>query len=367
MRVLRGNVSFLGILFLFLLGMTLLFPLKAQENEESFQKQAALFSQHCAKCHTIGKGLRVGPDLKKINERREKAWLIQFISNPSRMLDSDPLGKQLLEDFKGVRMPDLKLSPQTAESLLEYIETVSKGTEVSGVRDLSLPQSSPYKKLHWPEEGKSFAIHYFSFGIFCLLLALSSTYYSKRSLTSLFLVLSLPFFYAAFGGRQYHQLPGNQQGYEPQQPLHYSHKLHAGDLEISCLYCHSNATKGDVAGVPALNVCMNCHRAFQKENSPDLQKLQEIWDSRQLPIPRNLEWKRVHRLPDFVYFSHQAHVQNEIKCQECHGPVEEMERIRQVSDLSMGFCIDCHRKENSEIPSHWKRAKGPLDCTACHQ
>jgi hypothetical protein len=92
-----------------------------------------------------------------------------------------------------------------------------------------------------------------------------------------------------------------------------------------------------------------------------------VWATRTGAQPRSIQWERVHNLPDFVTFNHQAHVQNGIQCQECHGPVETMTRMRQASDLSMGWCVNCHRHPGKAAPSHWKRSLGSLDCTACHQ
>lgn len=167
-------------------------------------------------------------------------------------------------------------------------------------------------------------------------------------------------------------LPGNQQGYEPAQPIAYSHRLHAGELQIPCLYCHFGAEKSRHAGIPPANVCMNCHkvvtatlgaiwaedelakkegRAMRQIVSPELGRLYGAIKSG-TPIA----WTRVHTLPDFVYFDHRRHVAGGISCQQCHGPVETMERVRQVSDLSMGWCVNCHRQS----------ARASIDCATCH-
>jgi hypothetical protein len=165
--------------------------------------------------------------------------------------------------------------------------------------------------------------------------------------------------------------PGNHQGYEPAQPVEYSHRLHAGELQIPCLYCHSGAEKSRHAGIPAANVCMNCHkvvtaplgavraedelaakegRAIRKVVSPELAKLLHAVGTN-APIA----WTKVHNLPDFVYFNHRAHVAAGVACQQCHGPVQTMERVRQVSTLNMGWCVNCHRG-----------ARASTDCATCH-
>ncbi len=189
-----------------------------------------------------------------------------------------------------------------------------------------------------------------------------------------------------------YRLPGNQQGYEPSQPIAFSHRLHAGDLQISCFYCHSGADKSRHAGIPAANVCMNCHRFVtaplgairaedelaKKENraprhivSPELQKLYNALalndqikpDAAKVTHP--IAWVKVHNLPDFVYFDHRAHVNAGVDCQQCHGPVDTMERMRQVSDLSMGWCVNCHRNVTQNGLAG-KKVYASLDCSTCH-
>ena len=187
-------------------------------------------------------------------------------------------------------------------------------------------------------------------------------------------------------------LPGNQQGYEPAQPIAYSHRLHAGEMQIQCLYCHFGADESRYAGIPSASVCMNCHRfvtaplgAVRAEDelavkekrpprpvvSPELQKLYDALaldagmrrDPNRTPQP--IAWTRIHKLPDFVYFDHRAHVNAGVACQQCHGPVESMERVRQVSDLSMGWCVNCHRQANrTGIAGH--RVNASTNCSTCH-
>ena len=188
------------------------------------------------------------------------------------------------------------------------------------------------------------------------------------------------------------RLPGDNQGYEPIQPIAYSHKLHAGDLQLQCQYCHSGADKSRHAGIPAMNVCMNCHsgvtatlaavkaeeEAAQQQNrspqavrSAELQKLYDAMalDEELLPIPDQIKkpiaWKRIHKLPDFVYFDHRAHVNATVSCQQCHGPIETMERVRQFESLSMGWCVNCHRDVN-ENGVNGKQVHAPIDCATCH-
>lgn len=139
-------------------------------------------------------------------------------------------------------------------------------------------------------------------------------------------------------------------GYKPTQPIPFSHKLHAGDKGIPCQYCHSAARRSITSGIPPLNTCMGCHRSV-KTDSPWIQKVTDHFKNNE-PI----EWVKVHDLPDFARFSHKIHVSGaKLECQECHGPVQEMEVVEQVAPLQMGWCISCHIK---------KQAK--TDCIACH-
>ncbi|MBI3664408.1 MAG: cytochrome c3 family protein [Acidobacteria bacterium] len=163
-------------------------------------------------------------------------------------------------------------------------------------------------------------------------------------------------------------------------------------MQISCLYCHAGAGRSRHAGVPAANVCMNCHRFVsaplglvraedaqaQKEKreprrmvSPEIQKLYTalaLNDQMQpdpAHKPRPIEWVKVHNLPDFVYFDHRPHVSAGVDCQTCHGPMETMERVRQSADLAMGWCVNCHRTSN-QTGVAGKKVQAPTDCSACH-
>lgn len=194
-------------------------------------------------------------------------------------------------------------------------------------------------------------------------------------------------------------LPGNQLGFEPVQPVAYSHRLHAGELKIDCLYCHFGAQTSRHAGPPPEQVCMNCHAtvtaAFDALLTERLLALQEKRDPRRIvseklkPLydavglgddgkpdpartPQPIRWRRVHNLPDFVFFDHSVHVARGVACQVCHGPVQAMERVRQESDLSMGWCVNCHRANGVTGSVALPPVATPpavhvsTDCAACH-
>lgn len=204
---------------------------------------------------------------------------------------------------------------------------------------------------------------------------------SQRIVTAVLSVALLFSLAALLGKAGGFHLPGNQQDYEPAQPIAYSHRLHAGELQIACLYCHFGAEKSRHAGIPPANVCMNCHktvtatlgavraedelarkekRAIRPVMSAELAKLYDA-----IKTGRPVAWTRVHRLPDFVYFDHRSHLSAGVSCQACHGPVETMERVRQVSDLSMGWCVNCHRQASRE-GVNGRPVQASIDCATCH-
>ena len=176
-------------------------------------------------------------------------------------------------------------------------------------------------------------------------------------------------------------------GYEPEQPIPYSHELHAGELGIDCRYCHNTVERAAKAAIPPTQTCMNCHNSIHK-GSP---KLTGLWESARNGTP--IEWRRVHDLPDFAYFDHSAHVTRGVGCVECHGRIDRMEVVYQDQSLSMGWCLECHRdpdphlgnpQEATNLGLLWnvdektRRADGEVwrdlnklnpsqDCSTCHR
>lgn len=175
---------------------------------------------------------------------------------------------------------------------------------------------------------------------------------------------------AATGVRHLFRM-GMQQGYKPEQPIAFSHKLHAGDNQVPCLYCHYGARSSRHAGIPSSSVCMNCHNILEKQTV----EIERFKEAAQLDRPL-VSWVKVHNLPDFVYFNHSRHVLNGVACQRCHGEVETMTRVEQTKELTMGWCLSCHR-EHAGVPTNTleraarrftetpKPATG-LDCASCH-
>ena len=173
---------------------------------------------------------------------------------------------------------------------------------------------------------------------------------------------------------------GGQQGHAPEQLIAFSHALHAGLYELDCQYCHAGAERSRHAGVPAASVCLNCHSQV-KTDSPEIRKLTDF-----VKTDRPVPWVKVHRLPDFAFFSHASHVSGGLACQTCHGTVEQMVRVQQQETMTMGWCLACHRTLRDErrdaprplatlpdarladntplLPRH---LTPPTDCSACHR
>jgi len=150
-------------------------------------------------------------------------------------------------------------------------------------------------------------------------------------------------------------------GYAPEQPIKFSHKLHAGQMAIDCQYCHIGVEKGRHAIVPSVNICMNCHTLARKDR-PEIIKLTQYYEEGK-PIP----WKRIHKVPEYAYFNHSVHVNKGIDCVSCHGDIKEMEVVNQAKGFTMTACLDCHRKPHENLP-YLKEVKiGPENCAACHR
>ncbi len=179
--------------------------------------------------------------------------------------------------------------------------------------------------------------------------------------------------------------PGTRNiGYQPEQPVAYSHALHAGELGIDCRYCHTSVESAAQASIPPTQTCMNCHKLIRSES----EKLAPVIESYETGMP--IEWVRVHNLPDFAYFNHSAHVRQGVGCVSCHGRVDKMEVVSQVESLTMGWCLDCHRNPDRHLrPAEfvtqldWESGTDPLelgsrlreeknihpseDCSTCHR
>lgn len=150
-------------------------------------------------------------------------------------------------------------------------------------------------------------------------------------------------------------------GYAPEQPIKYSHALHAGKMKIDCKYCHTAVEKGRHASIPATSICMNCHTIARKDK-PEIIKLTKYHNENK-PVP----WKRIHKLPDYAYFNHSVHVVKNIDCKVCHGKIDQMEVVYQARGWTMTACLECHRDPHSQVDKYIALKKGPENCSACHR
>lgn len=253
----------------------------------------------------------------------------------------------------------------------------SKDAQVSGSGlDVSQPAPLPIHsaigfRVKTPDEGNTISWPGIATAAFLFVAGVILWVFDIQSLAGILFVLGFLIAYLASGQRYYYHYLANNQGFAPQQPISYPHVLHAGKLGISCLYCHYNAEKSDVASIPSVNVCMNCHSLVRSVSgasapSPEIDKLVKAWKSRDSAAPSPIAWERVNKVPSFVRFSHRIHVANGIACQECHGAIQTMARVHQAAPLNMQWCINCHRMTKEQAPAHWKHAGGPTDCIVCH-
>jgi len=350
----------------------------------------------CGACHTIGKGRLVGPDLKGITEKRDEAWLISFIRASQTMVKAgDAEAVKIFDEYK-IPMPDNNLTDEQIKGILNYIKNYKEAPKAKPKKEEKAAGAS---ETEGHDGTSSLETHEVTYGagntrtvfiVFLILfffslidLGLTKIIRAKFIhyiiiLTSLFIIGEIVYVEAAALGRQ--------QGYSPDQPIWFSHKVHAGQNQIDCEYCHSTVNESRHAGIPSTAVCMNCHNVVKsgtQTGEVEIKKLLDSWENKQA-----IEWVQVHNLPDHVYFNHAQHVNaGKRECEECHGLVEEMDRVAQVEDLSMGWCLDCHRttmvqfEENNYYDSflelHEKLKSGEkgvitvediggTDCSACH-
>lgn len=352
------------------------------------EKGRTLFNTHCIACHKLD-AKSIGPALGKIEEKRTKEWLHKWILNSSKLIKSgDKDAIAIFEEYNKVEMIPYEgiLSEQDIDDILAY--TTNPPAEVPVVEQVATEETIPtiepfqYTKtiIFIAAIVTLLALGFVVFKANKTLKALAKAndkeeflrnheYYplwniflkNRIIISSVIATLFFSSTYLAFG---YLMQVGIDQGYQPIQEIHYSHKIHAGDNQIDCKFCHSAARTSKTAGIPSLNVCMNCHvtiSEYKGEVEPEkgltkefydgeIQKLYDAvgWDKENMKYTgkqKPVKWTRIHNLPDHVYFNHAQHVSVAgIACQQCHGPVETMEVVEQHAPLTMGWCINCHRE-----------------------
>ncbi len=365
-----------------------------------------LFKNNCAACHASTDEILVGPGLKGISERRPIEWIVKWVHNPQAVIASgDKYANDLYNKFnKAAMTPYPNFSEAQIKGIIAYIDAsnaapaapaagaapatgaAAPAAQSSGgmmevllvglliimvlvlIALLSIVNSLSKLAKAEQEEGKSFLERVSENAK-----SLAANSAVKTGVIVLVLLLGgKATIDAAYG-------VGIHQGYAPEQPIKFSHKLHAGQYQINCNYCHTGVYEGKGANVPSANICMNCHNAIKRE-SPEIQKIYKA-----LEKDEPIQWVRVHNLPDLAYFNHSQHTNvGGLECKNCHGEIEKMEVVEQRSSLTMGWCIDCHRQTDVNakgnayydklVEVHNKDSKTPLkvqnigglECSKCH-
>jgi mono/diheme cytochrome c family protein len=421
MKKVGNHKSFSKIFFS--LAITLTISLTAFSQDAAKGKE--IFNANCAACHKLD-AKATGPALRGVESKYDKEWLYKWIKNSGELIKSgDAQAVKVFEENNKVAMTAFpQLSNEDIDNILAYTsEPAPAPVEVAPVAGAQTASN---------ESGVSNNVILGALSLVMLMLVvmlfLVNNMLTKiagakgveivkknRSLMGLFnafaknqflvLVSAILFLlvsaYFAYG---YLMQIGVDQGYEPVQPIHYSHRIHAGENGIDCKYCHSAARVSKHSNIPSLNVCMNCHKnisevaettateeyskAFYDEQ---IAKLYDAvgWDKslqKYTGKTKPVKWVRIHNLPDHVYFNHSQHVSVAgVECQTCHGPVEEMEIMKQHAPLTMGWCINCHRETNVKVEDnayykkiHEELSKkygvsqltaaqmGGLECGKCH-
>ncbi len=403
-------------------------------------KGKSLFNQNCAACHSLTRKM-TGPALAKVESRLledeglDREWLYSWIKNGPGMIKSgDAYANKVYEEYGQAAMNAFPtLSNTDIDDILAY--TAAEPSAAKVAQPGAVAEGATTNDTTMSNEiilgGLALV-----FGLLVMMLFLvnktlrrmadaNGVSFEKENagkrmpiwkafvknqflvlVTAIVLILGSMYF--AYGWMM--QL-GVDQGYEPIQPIHYSHKIHAGDNKIACEYCHSSARVSKTSGIPSLNVCMNCHKSiFEYKGNADGPSQEDLdkgytnefytneikklyaavgWDEEKQQYTgesKPVEWVRVHNLPDLVYFNHSQHVTVAgVECQTCHGPVEEMEIMSQFSPLTMGWCLDCHKETKVNIEGNEYYAKiheelskkygvdnltaaqmGGLECGKCH-
>jgi mono/diheme cytochrome c family protein len=390
-----------------------------------------LFNANCAACHKLD-AKATGPALRGVAGKYEMSWIYKWVHNSSDLIKSgDAQAVKIYEEYnKSVMTAFPQLSEADIDNIIAYTSTPKEeapaaGTPAAPGMDGAVVASS--------ESGITNNLVLAALALVLVILVVmlylvnqvlrkvakannievapkvikTGTPIWKAFVKNQFLVLVTTIFLLLSGAYLVYGFlmqVGVDQDYAPIQPIHYSHRIHAGDNEINCKYCHSAARVSKNGGIPSLNVCMNCHKniaevaettatpeyskAFYDEQ---IQKLYTAvgWDPATQSYTgktQPVKWVRIHNLPDFVYFNHSQHVTVAgIECQTCHGPVQEYEIQKQFAPLTMGWCIDCHRKTDVKMEGneyytkiHEQLSKkygvdkltaaqmGGLECGKCH-
>ncbi len=392
----RTNLSRVSLFIILLLIGFSSFPVFAQEVDVQAGKK--LFNANCASCHKLNKKA-VGPALKGVTAKYDREWLYSWIKNSSAMIkDGDAKAVAIWEDYNKVAMNSFPMfSNADIDNILAYTDYTPPAPVAGAIQQPAVVTSDSGVNNDLILVALSLVFVLLVIMLFLVQktlkrIAIASgidvTPHAKEKQLPLwqvvaknqfliFLSVILLLFSSAYFIYGFLMQVGVDQGYMPVQPIHYSHKIHAGANQIECKYCHSSARVSKHSGIPSLNVCMNCHKNIAEYNgeedldngytkefyTKEIKKLYDAvgWDEENQAYTgdtKPVKWVRIHNLPDFVYFNHAQHVQvGGVECKTCHGPVEEMEVMYQYSSLTMGWCINCHRETNVKTKDNEYYAK----------
>ncbi|MBC8316220.1 MAG: c-type cytochrome [Bacteroidales bacterium] len=316
----------------------------AKQNAKRSMRSPAELFKSCARCHSIGRGKLIGPDLAGVSARHSGEWLIKFIqASDSLIASGDTAAKRLYEENEKLPMPRHDYSNDEAKSLIDYIFFETRKLEADP-NFLDNDFSFAHPSNTWP----------FIIGVLFILFGIIDWAFLKL-IRFKFIHIILILAGLAISGKAVTEeaiYMGRSQGFEPDQPIKFSHRIHAGDNEIDCQYCHTGSMESRNSSIPPASLCLNCHNVIRNGPNTGEVEINKIHEAFESGVP--IEWVRVHSLPDYVFFSHAQHVNvGKVECKECHGEVEKMGRIQQVSDLSMGWCIDCHRTQKVQFDNEY--------------
>ena len=375
------------------------------------QKGEELFKANCTSCHKLGdekKARLIGPGLNlEIFEEYTEEWLISWIKNSSAMIENgDEQAIAIFEEYnQSVMTAFPTLSDDDVRDILAYIES----PPVVEVEEVVVLDSLDSESNDISSDNLVvIIIGLLGFLLFILFLKNSLKKASKidetlfqgvkrwvlSNFALVLIALHLGVLVLIVIGWQSLSKIGIQQNYKPAQPIEFSHKLHAGVNGIDCNYCHSSARKSKHSGIPSANVCMNCHANIVEGPVHGTKEIAKIYEAVGYDVDsrtyiegyeqKPIKWVRIHNLPDLAYFNHSQHVvAGNIDCQECHGPIEEMDVVYQQEKLTMGWCINCHRDTKIDLDNPYyheyndwveKHKKvdltveniGGLECGKCH-
>ncbi len=351
----------------------------------------------CKACHTIGGGRLVGPDLKGVTDKYPQVWLIKFIQNSQALVKSgNKEAIKIFNEYNKFPMPSHNLTDAQVKDILLYIK--HDGKLPAGVSAKKAPiktavataRQANQEERYFEQKRdarRNLAIAAIIFGILLLLsiFDLIFAHYLKAKWIHYVIILVALWILGEWTWDFTTSL-GRQQNYQPDQPIAFSHKVHAGQNQINCEYCHFTAETSMNAGIPPASVCMNCHSLVKKGKLTGTKEIAKIYAA--IKEKKPIKWVKVDNLPAFVYFNHEQHVKvGKIDCKECHGDVAKMDQVAEVHQLSMGWCLDCHRQHKVQFSSNKFYAKykklheelnagkidkvtvtmvGGEDCAKCH-